>query len=1066
MDPLSITTSVITLLGAGSNVYDFLQSIRHADRGLQSLVREVNTLNGFLRSIEKALEDCRDNPYALAHIDPALWKESKVALSDCQETLDQLGSVFKEPKRPSRSNSLFRRARVAAELRSRAGDIASFREKIFMSNLSLQTLLQVINVSLSLRGNESHDNILRDLKELKDALKKSSQAATVSYSTLFLNEQDTRLVHHLKGLVRAAQEFHTSASTTASTVAGSGETHPPPTDFGDDESKSGVPYRLPSMKRQQIETYLSHHQQAARAGTSTSSRKADELVSPDSPKGSGVILEAREIGPDHVISNIFTRGISKIAQQTLQQLDLQRAEDLLIEALKWYGSSGSDDTRHQRHLQTQLALCNLLQGNRQEAQDLILLLVDSNLEQDVVAHQLLYALTLLQLHELDFERAKENSKRLWDALQRTTDCRVLDSNHAMRLLATSYQKSGDSLLAAAIEAELPDLRLSDPVPKMVDFLVDSEGLLTSIFGFQGHPGVSNPLSVVTKIHNLPIAKKPSSLQIREQLQEDVYSAISGCPPDCVDHGLLEGVDQEFPISQPKMKRKSWLNIRAFFRPLLSRHTGSSVDLHSSHTGTPDPRSKLRKRVKTTHVGSATSPMGTDPHHSAFPISVAQKPIRTEQAVSIGGNSGVQSVYEPQTADRTTGHSGNNPADATTGHHSAREPEQPLQRWFSFHAGVPDCVSKKPLATLPATSFEMQNGVIFELMDTSPNVKQRPRESQPNGKRRPRHLLDISRLHRFDENNSPPSCLPGSSVQIPDVYSHSSLFEQARRSHNEVDMMDMTTTTSLEMENDIYQLLGYDRHPTETVTKQTPAKLNRSPSSASGGFLARLNVTTESSSGSDSDTFSDFDCVTQSTRQTSFNYSLVSDEESGDNDGVNRGSPAASVVRTKDQQATGLGPGGVSPTRRPSNATSDNIQVVEPGNDPSPARSRKLGYGTANGASSAQFPGPRARSRQEFGPAVARLCRYRSPGKAVFRRRLPGSTAAGLRRLFHGQDGQEGFSPNPNNALYFGPNAVVGPFTDLDENNEYVDTRQATFMFRGANHGNVSGGETQALGVGV
>jgi hypothetical protein len=146
MDALSVTASVITLIEAAKTVYNIIQSIRHADRGLQALNKEISTLNGFLRSIESALDDCRGNAYALTHIDPALWRESKVALSDCQKTLDELASLFAEPKRPSRSNSLFRRARIAAELRSRAGQIASFREKISMSNLSLQTLLQVINV--------------------------------------------------------------------------------------------------------------------------------------------------------------------------------------------------------------------------------------------------------------------------------------------------------------------------------------------------------------------------------------------------------------------------------------------------------------------------------------------------------------------------------------------------------------------------------------------------------------------------------------------------------------------------------------------------------------------------------------------------------------------------------------------------------------------------------------------------------------------------------------------------------------------------------------------------------
>ncbi|KAJ8131901.1 hypothetical protein O1611_g1722 [Lasiodiplodia mahajangana] len=853
MDPLSITTSVITLIGAASNVYNFLQSVRHADRGFQSLVREVGTLNGFLLSIDKALEDCRDNPYALTHIDPALWKESKIALSDCQKTLDELGSLFREPKRPSRSNTLFRKARVAAELRSRAGEIASFREKISMSNMSLQTLLQVINVSLSLRSNESHDTILRELKELKNALKKSSQAATVSYSALFLNEKDARLVHHLKGLIRAANEFHTSASTTASTVAG--ETQPPPTDFGDDDARSGI-HRMPSMKRKQIETYLSQNEPVSRASTSASDRKTEVAASPDLLKSSEAIPETREVDSSHTFSTIFTSGFSKIAQRALQQLDLQKAEDLLRQALKWYSSSGSDDIHHQRRLQTQLALCYLLQGNRREAEDLILDLVDSSVQQDTIAHQLLYALALLQLHELDFEGARDNSKRLWEALQRMPHCTVLDANDAMRVLATSYQESGDSLLADAIEAELPDLRLSEPVPKMVDFLVNCEELIVGIFGLQGCSEMANSLSVVRKIHNLPIAKKPSSLQMREQLLLDTSSPVSNDPPSDADDMISTKVYPDLEDkNQPKTKKRSWSNLRAFFKPRLSRDNGI-MDLYPFQTGAQESSFKLIKKVKTSHA-EQTSPQESGLDCSTSGVQDLVKSKRSSSTIKgSDGQNSHNSEGESRTRECIVGQPDSNPMDTTTEGLDAHEPKQQLRRQFSFEAGVPDDVSREPVTT-PVTYHEMPNNAVFELMGTSLHVEPLARVHKPNlpkrrsndgGEPRQKRLHKIPRLNQFDGGSCPQLSRDDSS---------------------------MGEASSLEMENDIYNLLGYGASVTDVVSGESPEKLDRAPSSAGSDLLYDLDAAIGgSSSESDSDTVSDSDQVTRSTRQTSFDSSYA------------------------------------------------------------------------------------------------------------------------------------------------------------------------------------------------
>ncbi|KAI0446257.1 hypothetical protein F4803DRAFT_62009 [Xylaria telfairii] len=1018
MDPLSITTAVITLIGAANNVYSCLQSIRHADRGLQSLVKEVSALNGFLRSIERALEDCRDNPYALAHIDPALWKESKIALSDCQETLEQLGSVFSEPKRPSRSNTLFRRARVAAELHSRAGEIASFREKISMSNMSLQTLLQVINVSLSLRSNESQDNILRELRELKNALKKSSQAATVSYSTLFLNEKDTRLVHHLKGLIRAAQDFHSSASVTASTVVGSSESQPPPTDFGDDDARSGIASRLPSIKREQIETYLSQNQSVSRVGTSVSSIERDEAL-PAPGKSPEVNLKTREPASNNTFSTIFTSGFSKIAQRALQQLDLVKAEGLLREALKWHSSSGSDDKQHHRRLQTQLALCSLLEGNRQEAQDLILSLLGSSAEKDTVAPQLLYALTLLQLHELDFEGARDNSKRLWEVLQRMPHCTVLGTNDAMKLLATSYQESGDSLLADAIEAELPDLRLFEPVPKMTDFLADGEELLIGILGLQDCSEPSTPKSVVSRIHNLPIAKKPSSLQIRGLLLENLRSPISEGSPSEADDSLSVKQSSDYAHTQPKEKKRSWSNLRALFRPRL--WDIGNVDLYPLNTGAQDSTFKLRKKAKTSHVAQVSSPE-PDSGCNASSDSVMQSQTMSKSTTSTTAGSVVQNPDPESTSrtmewviEQTDNNATDTKTDTATEREGIQESTQRLQRQYSFQAGVSDDISAKPrIPTTTATCHEMPNNAVFELMDTSPRVKLpawghewHSPSRQANNKSEAISFHKVSRLiDRFNNDSNLSLSLYDGTVPIPGICFPSKSLEE---SHVYQGDMTMTPATPLETENDIYHLLGCNRDPL-----------------ASGTPIDHHDVATgSSSSGSESDVSSIFDQITPSTRQTTFGTLT----ESTDHDSsVDEDWPLKSVKRLKSQRATEFGISDESSTRTSFKPTNDYKIDIEPDESLNPLRTHTSSYEVAPQPQSMK---PHTNDRLDFGPAIARLCRHRSPRKTTFRRRLPGSAATGLAKLFQAQDSKENFDFGFSNALYSGPDAVVGPFTDLE-----------------------------------
>lgn len=148
MDPLSITTSILTLIGAASKTYEILQFICHAGEDATSLCVEVGGLEGFLSAVQTALKRCGGNPLNLASIDQDLWRRIDITLSDCREILDELSRLAGRIK--SRNSvlvpELLHRARIAKRLQKYAKDIVSYRERIRVSNWNLQTLLQVIDV--------------------------------------------------------------------------------------------------------------------------------------------------------------------------------------------------------------------------------------------------------------------------------------------------------------------------------------------------------------------------------------------------------------------------------------------------------------------------------------------------------------------------------------------------------------------------------------------------------------------------------------------------------------------------------------------------------------------------------------------------------------------------------------------------------------------------------------------------------------------------------------------------------------------------------------------------------
>lgn len=146
MDPLSIAASAITLTDAVAKVYGFFQSVHNADASFTGLCTELNNLKNYSQSIDRALRNWERYPMALAPIDQDVWKQSRNAISDSKQAIDDLDVLVKRIGGPVRSNSIFRRGKIAAELHLHTREIVAFRDKIHLSNLALQTLLQVINV--------------------------------------------------------------------------------------------------------------------------------------------------------------------------------------------------------------------------------------------------------------------------------------------------------------------------------------------------------------------------------------------------------------------------------------------------------------------------------------------------------------------------------------------------------------------------------------------------------------------------------------------------------------------------------------------------------------------------------------------------------------------------------------------------------------------------------------------------------------------------------------------------------------------------------------------------------
>ncbi|KAK7973530.1 hypothetical protein PG988_007664 [Apiospora saccharicola] len=484
MDPLSITTSVITLVDTTVKVYRFLQSIRHADAGYAALCMELSALTGFLQFISRTFQDCRRHPFALAAIDETVWDQSRLAITGCQHTIDDLDALVGRIGGLSRSNSIFRRAKMSTQMHLHSAEAASFCDKIHVSTLSLQTLLQIINVSLSLRSNTSHDRTLRELRRLKQDLESSDRAAR-DFDSYSIDRSDKHLLRNLEGLLSAARDFHSNASSKASTIYGGVDTrqHVEADVYHTATDSVSVP-RVTIEKRRQMESFVQRQGYLSRSNSLSASHASDETdMVTESPGDAQLVADE-----DHLLQfdadfdHLVSAGLVKMAQKAIRELDYAKAEDMLEQALARYKMTGPEDAHHSR-LRTQHVLCGILLGKQSDdLQASVIDIAEYRGTKRTVADQLLYALALSYMHTLHFSKAQNICKLVGSTSNRKDVSAYPGKQDILRLFYISYRLSGEELLASAIEEQYPTPSLQESLPTAGTFVGGCPDLLGELLG--------------------------------------------------------------------------------------------------------------------------------------------------------------------------------------------------------------------------------------------------------------------------------------------------------------------------------------------------------------------------------------------------------------------------------------------------------------------------------------------------------------------------------------------------------------------------------------------------------
>ncbi|KFX89962.1 hypothetical protein O988_08407 [Pseudogymnoascus sp. VKM F-3808] len=603
MDPLSITTSTITLIQAArvvsGAIRELASTFNNVDVRVSALCAELSTLMSFLDSVDRILKECREQPLSLASMDEEMWRQSGLSLADCKVTLNDLQDLTNRIKASVKHVGFFGRVKTTVDLTMYARDLAGFQEKIHKSNWALQTMLSAITISLSLRGNATQDIILRELARLKRTIEQSLQAALChndGFSNTLGDPSDARVAQSLRDLAHAAKNFYTTASTTASSINDANRT----SDWNvQSDAAMSVSGALTPNKREQIHQYLDQTQQE------TTYKSADLVATPPRDHAEE---ENDDQDDEAEFQSLVLTGLEEVSKQSMLKQDFKKAETLLEKAIQIHNDLESEGC-DLKHLQIPLIICYFFQHKWRLAEPLITGIAKSRANLDAVVCNLLHALALAHLSDYRFDDAIRVCRQALNGKRKLKEAsgapHESDYNETLGLLATIYDVKGDLAYLEAIRLAIPQaFTYCHPLNEM-EFLSKHSAIFQKLFGEETPANWGLVQSqVVAELPCVNIAtpadekgdsshtssrepNKPQTLQIQLDLYEsnaDTSKEVVESIPSSVSHSDETGTE-------------------------TSSSTNSDTDTSSSDTSSPPP-SRRRLMTKQSFTRSFTRLLGS------------------------------------------------------------------------------------------------------------------------------------------------------------------------------------------------------------------------------------------------------------------------------------------------------------------------------------------------------------------------------------------------------------------------------------------------------------------------
>lgn len=152
MDPLSIATGAIALVGTCTAILTFLEDKRNVNQKIASLCDEIAGLTKVLKSLETLAREpsLRRTNHETSNLHPAEdvgnWEMVNTTLEECKGTLDRLEQVLENLRSVINVPGIVQLPIRALKFQIKNGDITQYKAQIEGYLRLIQICLQLITV--------------------------------------------------------------------------------------------------------------------------------------------------------------------------------------------------------------------------------------------------------------------------------------------------------------------------------------------------------------------------------------------------------------------------------------------------------------------------------------------------------------------------------------------------------------------------------------------------------------------------------------------------------------------------------------------------------------------------------------------------------------------------------------------------------------------------------------------------------------------------------------------------------------------------------------------------------